>query len=213
MESNIIKIGEPTEPRFEFRTFGHNFTDYHEEMAKLSTPVTDGLRVRIFDEIYVLSKKNHDINVKIRSNLLDVKKIIQKKNNLEQWNTIIKYDFPVAVSLILDEIFPMLNTDIKITSKDNLSKKQFISIVKQSKDLLVVPIHKKRHGYIVYNTICEFAELTIGDENLFTVSVESTNANEVIKTINLLKLNSFENINYVQVIKRINGIISKPFAN
>jgi len=213
MGGNIVKFGEPTEPRFEFRTFGHNFTNYHEEMAKLSIPVPNDYRIRIFDEIYILSKNIHDINVKIRSNLLDVKKLILINNNLEQWDTIIKYDFPVTTDLMLEEIFPMLSTDMKIINKHKLSKKQFISIVKQSKDLLVIPIHKKRQGYIVNNTICEFAELVIGNGNLCTVSVESTNANDVMKTINMLKLDSYENINYIQAIKRITGIIQKPFAN
>ena len=85
MHEKEINIGGPSAPRFEFRTFGHNFTDCHEIMAKLSVPVPEDLRVRIFDEIYVISNTVDDTNIKVKSNKLDVKKLIRTQNNLEQW--------------------------------------------------------------------------------------------------------------------------------
>jgi hypothetical protein len=72
MSEKIINIGEPTAPRFEFRTFGHDFTVYHEKMAELSVPVPDDIRVRTFDEIYVISIAVDDTNVKVKNNKLDV---------------------------------------------------------------------------------------------------------------------------------------------
>ena len=95
MNNKIIKIGETTAPRFEFRTFGHDFNNYHKKMAKLSLPVPDDLRVRISDEIYIISNNVDDTNIKVRNNKLDVKKLIHVRDNLEQWNTIIKHDFPI----------------------------------------------------------------------------------------------------------------------
>jgi hypothetical protein len=213
MSEKIINIGEPTTPRFEFRTFGHNFTDYHKKMAKLSLPVPDNIHVRTFDEIYVISIAVDDTNIKVKNNKLDVKKLIQVRDNLEQWNTIMKYDFPISKKLLMDEIFPALKADILLLKNNELDKKQFVNIIKQHKDLLVIPVHKKRYAYILNYTICEFAEVIFGNDYLYTVSVESTEAEEVTNTIRELNLDSFENINYVQAIKRVNNIISKPLAN
>ncbi|MBU0528242.1 hypothetical protein KKF86_00565 [bacterium] len=213
MSKKIINIDEPTTPRFEFRTFGYDFTDYNKKMAKLSLPVPDDIRVRTFDEIYVISKTIDDTNIKVKNDLLDIKKLIQVRDNLEQWNTIMKYDFPISKKLLMDEIFPALGADISIFRNDELNKKQFIMTVKRHKDLLAVPVQKQRHAYIINLTICEFAEVVIGNNYLYTVSVESTEAQEVIKTIQELNLDSFENINYIQAIKRVNDIISKPLAN
>ena len=213
MSEKIINIGEPTAPRFEFRAFGHDFTDYHKEMAKMSLPVPGDTRVRIFDEIYIISKTVDDINVKVKSNKLDVKKLIQTRDNLEQWNTISKYDFPIPNKLLIDEIFPTLKADIPLLKNNEFDKKQFINIIKQYKNLLAIPVHKKRYAYILNYTICEFAEVIFGNDYLYTVSVESTEADEVTKTIQELNLDSLENINYIQAIKRVNNIIPKPLAN
>lgn len=79
--------------------------------------------------------------------------------------------------------------------------------------MLAVPVQKQRHAYIVNLTICEFTEIIIGNDYLYSVGVESTDTKEVIKTIHDLKLESFENINYIQAIKRVKNIISKPLAN
>ena len=39
---------------------------------------------------------------------LDVKKLIQTKDNLEQWETIKKQNFPISNQLLINEIFPAL---------------------------------------------------------------------------------------------------------
>lgn len=213
MGGNIIKIGKLTSPRFEFRTFGHNFTDYHKRMAKLSQPVPDDMRVRKFDEIYVISKVGDDTNIKIKNNKLDVKKLIQVLDNLEQWDTIMKYDFPISKKLFMDKIFPAFKIDTPIFTNDELREKQFLRTVKQNNDLLIIPVQKRRQAYIVNLTICEYAEVLFGNDYLYTISVESTEPDEVTNTIRELNLDSFENINYIQAIKRINNIISKPLAN
>jgi hypothetical protein len=212
MSEKEIQIGEPTAPRFEFRTFGHDLTEYQKKMAKLSLSVPEDLKVRIFDEIYVISNTVDDTNIKVKNNKLDIKKLIHRQDNLEQWNTIMKCDFPISKEL-LNDIFTALGAEIPLLKYDELNDGQFISVAKRHKDLQIFPVHKKRHAYILNKTICEFAAVTIGNINLFTVSVESTEAEEVAKTISELKLGMFENINYIQAIKRVNNIISKPLAN
>jgi len=182
-------------------------------MELLSIPVPEDIQVMIFEEIYIISKTVDNTNIKVKNNKLDVKKLIQTKDNLEQWETIMKQDFPLSNQLLIDEIFPVLNVDNPTFDDDKLDKKQFIAIVKQHDDLLVVPVQKQRHAYIVNISICEFAQVIIGNECLYSVSVESTDIAEVKKTIHDLHLDSFENINYIQAIKRVSDIISKPLAN
>ena len=213
MSERKINIGEPTAPRFEFRTFGRDLAIYQKKLAKLSVPIPNDIRVRMFDEVYVISKTVDSVNIKVKNNKLDIKKLIQIQDNLEQWNSIYKYNFPIPTKLLLSEIFPALRADVPLLKNDKLGKKQFLNIIKRHKDLLAIPVQKKRHAYILNNTICEFAEVIFGNDCLYTVSVESTEAEEVTKTIQELNLYSFENINYIQAIKRVNNIISKPLVN
>ena len=213
MKGYQSNIGESTAPRFEFRTFGHHFREHHEQMIQLSQPVPEDLQVRMFNEIYILSKALDDINIKIKNDLLDIKKLIKIEGNLEQWDTIAKHEFPVSKELLNDQIFPALNADIPILNIFDIDISKFLGIAKRHKDLLTTPVHKKRYAYIVNYTICEYAEVIIGNEYLYTVAVESTDKLEVSKTVTQLNLDLYENINYVQAIKRVNALIEKPFAN
>jgi hypothetical protein len=213
MEENQTNIGEPSAPRYEFRTFGHHFREHHEQMIQLTQPVPEDLQVRMSDEVYIISKKLDDINIKIKNNLLDFKKLITIEGNLEQWNTVEKHKFPVSKELLTNEIFPALDADIPLLNILEFDIKNFLNIAKRHKDLLTVPIQKKRHAYIVNYTICEYTEVIIGSEYLYSVAVESTDKLEVSKTVTQLNLDLYENINYVQAIKRVSELISKPLAN
>ena len=213
MNEQELKIDDITAPRFVFRTFGHKLKKYQEKMELLSIPVPEDVQVMIFEEIYIISKTVDNTNVKVKNNKLDVKKLIQTRDNLEQWETIKKQNFPISNQLLINEIFPALNVDSPSFDDDMLSKKQFINIVKRYDNLLAVPVQKQRHAYIVNLSICEFAQVIIGNDYLYSVSVEATDFAEVQKTMNDLNLDSFENINYIQAIKRVNDIISKPLAN
>ena len=213
MEKTKLQIGEISKPRFEFRTFGHHFREHQEQMIQLTQPVPEDLQVRMFDEIYIISKTLEDVNIKIKSDLLDVKKLLAIDGKLERWDTVAKHDFPVSRELLTNEIFPSLNADIPVINSIELDIGGFLGIAKRHKDLLTVPVHKKRHAYIVNYTICEYAEIIIGNEYLYTISVESTDKSEVSNTVTQLNMDLYENINYVQAIKRAKGLITKPFAN
>jgi hypothetical protein len=46
-----------------------------------------------------------------------------------------------------------------------------------------------------------------------TINSESTEIDDIIKTVIDVGLNGVENINYLQTIKRVIGWIDKPLAN
>ena len=66
---------------------------------------------------------------------------------------------------------------------------------------------------MVNDTICEVAEVLINGAKVITLSSESTEVEDIKKTINDLKLNGVENINYLQAIKRVIGMTDKRLAN
>jgi hypothetical protein len=66
---------------------------------------------------------------------------------------------------------------------------------------------------MVNNTICEYAVVLINGARVVSVSSESTEIDDILKTISDLKLEGVENINYLQAIKRVIGMIHKPLAN
>ena len=200
-------------PRFEFRSFGKDFSLQAKKMKRLSEPITKNIRIRQSKEIYIISITNDINNTKIRDNKIDVKGLVQIKGGLEQWEPVTKTEFPVLKEYLLDQFFPSLNAISPILNNNIYSVSDFIKIIDAHEDLLTIRVSKERFAYMVNQTICEVANVIINDTRIVTISSESIDSAAVKKTLIDTGLESIENINYLQAIKRVTGIINRPLAN
>ena len=66
---------------------------------------------------------------------------------------------------------------------------------------------------MVNNTICEVGNVLINGAKVVTINSESTEVEDIKKTVADIGLDGVENINYLQAIKRVTGMISQPLAN
>lgn len=208
-----LKIGEISKPRFEFRTFGQHFENAIKRMARLSMPVPEKVWERNSDEMYILSRTNDVNNCKIRDGKMDIKNYIQTIDGMELWNPLMKGVFPLPVSVLTEEIFPAFRVKMPEFNKAVYTYHEFITMVHDHYDLQAVRVHKQRFGYMVNNTICEMAMVMINGARVYSLSSESTAIEDIKKTIFDIGLGDFENINYLQAIKRVIGMINKPLAN
>ncbi len=213
MGKEELKIGEISKPRFEFRSFGQNFDQAHFRMSRLSVPVPEKVWERHSDEIYILSRTNDINNTKIREGKMDIKTYVQTVNGLEQWNPLMKGEFPIQADVLLNEVFPAFMVDMPELSKASYTYEEFIEMVRNHPDLAAVKVHKQRFGYMVNNTICEYGIVLINGASVVTINSESTEVEDILKTIQDIGLKGVENINYLQAIKRVIGMIDKPLAN
>ena len=90
---------------------------------------------------------------------------------------------------------------------------EFMQMVEAHPDLQAVRVHKQRFGYMVNGTICEYGAVLINGAKVMTINSESTEVDDIKKTIADVGLAGVENINYLQAIKRVIGMINKPLAN
>ncbi len=208
-----LEIGKESKPRYEFRTFGQNFQREHYYLARLSVPVPEKVWVRTSEEIYIMSKTNDVNNTKIRDEKMDIKTFVEEKEGLEQWKPLMKKVFPVSKEELLNEIFPAFKVEIPELTQDSYTQEEFIKIVKAHKDLSAVRVKKLRYGYSVNDTICEYAEVLINGAKVYTINSESTEIEDILKTMKDVGMDKYENINYLQAIKRVIGWIDKPLAN
>ena len=206
-----LKIGEISKPRFEFRSFGQCFCSQHHRMARLSAPVPEKVWERESDEIYIISRTNDVNNTKIRDGKMDIKTFVQTVDGLEQWNPLMKGEFPIPAEVLQKEVFPAFRVEMPALTKDTYTYDEFISMVKANPDLAAVRVHKKRWGYMVNNTICEVGEILINGAKVMTINSESTEVEDIKKTITDVGLEGVENINYLQAIKRVIGFSDKSF--
>lgn len=208
-----MKVGEISKPRFEFRTFGQNFEASAKRMARLSVPIPEKVWERESDEIYILSKTNDINNTKIRDGKMDIKTYIQTVDGLEQWNPLMKGEFPISKEVLENDVFPAFQVDMPQLMKDTYTMDEFLAMINDNPELQAVRVHKQRFGYMVNNTLCEVGNVLVNGAKVVTINSESTELDDIKKTISDCGLEGCENINYLQVIKRIIGWINKPLAN
>ncbi len=208
-----MEIGEISKPRFEFRTFGQDFTKAIERMARLSVPVPEKVWERHSDEIYIISRTNDINNTKIRDGKMDIKTYVQTVDGLEQWNPLMKGEFPISAEVLKKEVFPAFMVKMPELTKETYTYEEFIDMVKANPDLQAVRVHKQRWGYMVNDTICEAGAVIINGAKVMTINSESTELEDIKKTIKDVGLEGVENINYLQAIKRVIGMSDKKLAN
>ena len=195
MPDDKKKTGAVIKPRFEFRTFGRNFDEIHKRMASLSGPVPEFARKRVSSEIYILSRTTDLTNCKISDQKIDIKSLIKVEDDLEQWEPVLKMDFPLFKKTIIKNVFRPLWARAPFIDKEDHSVEKFLEVVKKHPDLQLVNVDKERYGFIVNNTICEYAIVYINGAMVVTVSAESVKKNNVLKTIEKLGMDGFENMN------------------
>jgi hypothetical protein len=213
MATEELKIGEISKPRFEFRTFGQDFDDAAFLMGRLSVPVPQKVWERESEEIYILSKANDLNNTKIRDGKMDIKTYVQTVQGMEQWNPLMKGEFPLSAAVLKNEVFSAFMVEAPVLDNAQYTYDEFIEMVKSHPQLQAVRVRKERYGYMVNNTICEVADVYINGAHVVSINSESTEIDDLVKTVNDLGLNGVENINYLQAIKRVIGWIDLPLAN
>ena len=213
MAKESLKIGDISKPRFEFRTFGRDFDNAAYLMSRLSVPVPKKVWERTSEEFYIVSKTNDINNTKIRDGKMDIKTFVQEVDGLEQWNPLMKAEFPIKAETLKNEVYPAFMVDVPSFDKESYTYDEFMEMIKSNPDLQAVKVEKQRFGYMVNNTICEVANVWINGASVVTVNSESTELEDIKKTIADLELEGVENINYLQAIKRIIGWSDKPLAN
>lgn len=213
MAKEKMKIGEISKPRFEFRTFGQSFEEEFYLMSRLSAPVPEKVWDRSSEEIYIVSQTNNVNNTKIRDGKMDIKTFVQEVDGLEQWNPLMKAEFPIPAETLRNEVYPAFQVGVPELKKEMYTLKELLSLVHLNPDLQAVRVKKHRFGYMINDTICEVADVLINGAMVTTLNSESTEIEDIKKTMQDVGMDKYENINYLQAIKRIIGMIDKPLAD
>jgi len=208
-----LKVGEISKPRFEFRTFGQDFEEQAYRMSRLSVPIPEKVWERTSDEIYIVSRTNDINNTKIRDGKMDIKTYVQTVDGLEQWNPLMKGEFPIKAEMLKNEVFPAFQVEMPELTKEEYTLEEFLQMIYDHPNLQAVKVRKERFGYMVNDTLCEVGNVFINGAQLVTINSESTEIEDIKKTIQDVGLEGMENINYLQAIKRVIGMIDKDFVN
>jgi len=197
---------EGIKPRFEFRTWAKNFGKVEEKLYALSKCEM----IRESKEIYIISAGNSENNTKIRDKLMDIKVFVQEKKGLEQWDPLMKGEFPMRATMLKDEVFPAFGVKMQELTENEYSLDSFLrDIIYPHSQLIPVQVFKRRFAFTINDCITELGEIQFNGATQQTVAVESVDLEAILKAKEMLGLNDYENLNYLRSIKRVIGM--EPF--
>ena len=189
-------------PRWEWRTFGKAVFGESEDLIRSRAPA----QVRKSGEVYILSSQSMN-NTKVRDDLMDIKTLkAVNEDKLEQWNPILKAGFPLPKD-VLPAVFGALSVPLPRLERDAYTLQQYLEeLIRPQPQLRVVNVAKERHGFMIDGCIVEIADVEFDSIPFRTVAVEQEDPQLVIRTVRALKLDHFENINYLRAMKRAVGM-------
>ena len=170
-------------PRAEFRVFGKNIiAGVQEHMWKCKATL---YAARVMpEEIYFLSRRTNEANVKVRDGLLDIKtKVGETPEGYEIFQPRGKFKFPVKREE-LGEILKHLEVPLELT-KDVYSLEEFIEMAKENSELAQVWFN----GAMVETACCE-----------------SENYEGMKKATQALGISGLPNTNYLKAAKQVLGM-------
>jgi len=189
-------------PRWEWRSFGGVF-DAIESL--MSGPV------RTTHEIYVLCESS-ETNVKIRDHVIEVKELQRTLHGLELWTPVFKAPFPLGQESIrrVFELWPLPPPSMAGAPYAEL---EFITeVVSEVSGLHIIGLAKTRRQAIVDGCVIESGAVNVAGRIVQTVAVEMEDPDRVRRMVHELKLDQFENVNYVNFLKHVLHLRMRPTA-
>ena len=191
-------------PRFEFRTWARNFGLVETRMRRLA-PCE---KIRESAEVYIVSAGNNENNTKVRDKLMDIKVFVQEKEGLEQWDPRMKGEFPMSAEALVADVFPAFSVDMPALARNSYTLDQYLDeVIRPHPRLVAASVFKRRFAFTINGCIAEAAEVEINGAGLRTVAVESVDVPAIIEAKSMLGLDEYPNINYLQAIKTVIGMV------
>lgn len=189
-------------PHYEFRVWAENLALLRKKLERLGQP-----KETVSKEIYLVSGTTDRCNVKIRSDLVDIKILIEEYRGLQRWKPTLKAGFPLASSVIATQVFPSLELQPPSLSKPEYSMDEFLGEVIATEPAVTrVDVSKTRCQISVGTCQTEFASVTLNNVLRDTVAVESTDPDALLQLVRDLGIAGETNTSYIREIKQVLGV-------
>lgn len=184
--------------RFEFRIFGSDLSELRDALAALGA----GVAQPESRETYIVTRLNVESNVKIRAHRLEVKGLQGRLRLLEQWEPVLKSEFPVPADPIENIVAPALGVDVELEEASPLTEHALLALLAEQPSLASVVVDKERTLFDLGACEAEFTALRIGDEQLQTVAIETPEAEAAEALVRRLGLEAMQNESYPLFLQR-----------
>ena len=184
-------------PRWEWRTFAPSVDDLRRRVNGAAFQAPREIR-----ETYLLCLKSSH-NAKVRDGLMDLKWRKQvDADGLELWDPVLKSVFPIEAGIV-PRLFEAWGLPLPALPRASYALPELLDeIVEPNPALRAVRTVKRREGFTLDGTTCEFARIVADGVPLESFCVEHEDPSLVLQVIRSLGLDSHQNINYPLGLKR-----------
>ena len=191
--------------RYEFRTFAQTLGFVAESMRQLS-PCE---QMNESSEAYLVSADMKDHNVKVRDGAVEIKRLVARRDGLEQWKPVVKQRFPISSGFVTETLLPILsspNPDFYASREEYTVQELINEFFRPQAGICVASVFKRRFRFMVAQCAAEFDEVLINGAAIQSVAIESEDASAVAGVRETPGINGYENINYPLAIQRVLGL-------
>lgn len=185
-------------PRYEYRVWAHDLRELRARLERQCEPLSE----RISEETYIVLGTG--INVKIRSEVLDVKEILRTEHGFQLWTPILKEAFPLPAATARD-VLAKLAPNPPTIADEQLEIAPFLALAQEAGAVVAV-VSKRRTGYLHERCLLEFAEVNVEGSGLHTVAVESEDLEAAIEVAAQMGIKSLPNRSYPVALRQALGM-------
>jgi hypothetical protein len=187
------------EYRYEYRAFARHFGLVEERLRQWGGEPL----IRESAEVYLLSARSPDQNIKIRSGQLDIKRRVDQRHGFEQWAPVGKWAFPLDETARL-ALGQALGLDEAVAASDARDPDALVAaLCGGGRERVRVNLFKRRFGFEFDGCLSEYAEVTINGAALSTVCVESSELDAARQLAARLGLDQYANTGYVAALMKV----------
>lgn len=193
--------------RYEYRAFAPTFGIVEQRMRTAG----GAPHIRESAELYLVSGEDDTHNVKIRDGQLDIKVLLQRAGDLEQWDPKFKFAFPLADRVLAEVFAPALRIAAALPADAGASVSRLVAALREAATgVVVIELFKRRSGFLVEDCIAEIADVSFDGAAIRTACVESTDPEQVRRVAARLGLDAFPNVSYLAAVRRVVGLTQTP---
>lgn len=185
--------------RHEYRAFARHFGLVEERLRQWGGEPL----IRESAEVYLLSARSPDQNIKIRNDQLDIKQRIAENAGFEQWAPAGKWAFPLD-DAARHALSRALRLDQAVAASEAHDPDALVSaLCSNGREVVRVDLFKRRFGYEFDGCMSEYADVIINGAALSTVCVESTELEAARQLVERLGLDQYPNTGYIAALMRV----------
>jgi hypothetical protein len=202
-------MNEPV-ARFEFRVFGQCFDEAEQRLRALA-PCN---AIQESREIYLVGDEHMDWqNIKIRDGKLELKRLVERRSDLERWSPSGQWPFPIPASVMQELLVANDGSNGEESLPPELSKQQVLELATGPPlPLSRANVCKRRFRFELAGCRAEVDQLLVNGASIGSLAIESEDPDRVLELRSALRLSDRENLAYPLGLGRILGLRPLPDA-